>query len=142
LVAMMNIVALAMLLSSLGSVMVLSPEPMLVRSAADGEGAMEAVKEAAQGTFLRAEETVAAAKDTVVRGVEGVTRPVEKSLGWFKKKPTPEDHLAAAREKAADALEAFQEASAQLKDATTEKFGSAAETAKDKAADTLHETGM
>ncbi|KAG0603182.1 hypothetical protein M758_10G072500 [Ceratodon purpureus] len=138
---MMNIVALAMLLSSLGSMMVLSPEPMLVRSSADGESAMDAVKEAAQGTFLKAEETVAAAKDTVVRGVEGVTKPVETSLGWFKKKPKPEDHLAVAREKAAEAKEAFQDASGQLKEATVEKFGSVAESAKGKAADAFRETG-
>lgn len=141
-VAMMNLVALAMLASTLGSMMVLSPEPMLVRSSADGESPLEAVKEAAQGTFLKAEETVAAAKDTVVRGVEGVTKPVETTLGWFKKKPKPVDHLAAAREKAADAREAFQEASAQLKDAAVEKVGSVADTAKEKTAETLHDTGM
>ena len=139
---MMNVVALAMLLFSLGSVMVLSPEPMLGRSSEGGESSLGAVKEAAQGTLLKAEETVTAAKDSVVRGVEGVTKPVETTLGWFKKKPKPEDRLAAAREKEADARGAFQEASAQLKDATVEKFGSAAEVAKDKAADALHATGM
>lgn len=121
----MNIVALAMLLSSLGSAIVLSPEPMLVRSSEDGESPLQAVKEAAQGTFLKAEETVVAAKETVVKGVEGVTKPVEKGLGWFRKKPKPEDHLAVAREKAADAREAFREASAQLKDAAVGKAASA-----------------
>ena len=109
---MMNIVSLAML-SLVGSVILLAPEPMLVRSSADGQNSLEAVE------------------DLIVRGVEGVTKPVEKSLGWSHKQPKPQDHLAAAREKAADARQAFQEASAHLKDAMEEK-----------AVDAFHETGM
>lgn len=112
---MMNIVALAMLLSSLGSAMLLSPEPMLVRSPEDGESPLQAMKEAAQGTY----ETAEHAKESIV---DGVTRPLEKGLGWFRRKPpTPEDRLASAREKAAEAREAFEEASAQLRDAAVGK---------------------
>lgn len=125
----MNIIALAMLLSSLGSVMVLSPEPMLIKSPGDGESPLQAAKEAAQGTLLKAEETAGSVRDTVV---EGVTRPVGK---WFRKKPEPEDQLAAARAKAAEAKHAFEEASAQLRDAAVGKLGSTAEAAKDKAVD-------
>lgn len=109
---MMNIVALALLLSSLGSAMLLSPEPMLMKSSEEGESSLQGVKDAVQGSFLKAEETL----------VEGVTKPVEIGLGWFRRKPPkPEDRLAAAREKANEAREAFEEASAQLRDAAAGK---------------------
>lgn len=134
---MMNIIALGLLLSSLGSVMVLTP---------DGEGPLAAARDATVGTVNTAADYAKYAGEGIADAAGAATDSAKAKVGWFRKKvlhqpPKPEDHLAVAREKAAAAKDEFLEASSQLKDAAMEKLGSTATSAKDKAGGAFKETG-
>ena len=129
----MNRIAIAMLLSSLALVMVMLPESIFVMSSLDGENVLESTK--------KVEVMVASNKDTLEEDVEVVTKPVEKSKGWFRRKPKPEDHFKIAKEKITITKESIQEASTKLKDATRENLSFIVENVKEKAANTYNGIG-
>ncbi|CAM6047511.1 unnamed protein product [Sphagnum compactum] len=171
---MMNIVALGLLLLSLGSVMILSPEPLLVKDPADAgneanvllvkevrrrpgennnsndvddaaapaavgqrlkrvaEAAYKPVTEAVEALNRKTEEIVESNKEKVAKAVEAVSsnnkktkNSPEKLSFWTSRKKqdtAADDHLLAAKEKAAAASQAFEEATRLLEDATREKL--------------------
>jgi hypothetical protein len=131
---MMNIIAIAMLLSSLGLVMVMLPESIFVMSSLDGENVLESTKK-------KVEVMVASNKDTLEEGVEVVIKPVEKSKGWFRRKPKPKDHFKIAKEKITITKESIQEASTKLKDAIRENLSFNVENVKEKATNTYNGIG-
>lgn len=137
---MMNAIAIAMLLSTVGLAMVLSPQSIHVMSSSDGENMLKLAKEVVEEPLLKVEETLVETKDALVKGVEVVTKPVEKSMGWFRRKPKPHDHLSIAKEKTNLAKEAMHEASIELKDATLENLNSATQSIMDKSTSIYHET--
>ncbi|CAK9229302.1 unnamed protein product [Sphagnum troendelagicum] len=170
---MMNIVALGLLLTSLGSVMILSREPLLVKDPADAgneanvllvkevrrrpgennnsndvddaapaavgrrlkrvaEAAYKPVTEAVEALNRKTEEIVDSNKEKVAKAAETVSsnnkKPKsspEKLSFWTSRKKqdtSADDHLLAAKEKAAAASQAFEEATRLLEDATREKL--------------------
>ncbi len=162
----MNIVALGLLLLSLGSVMILSPEPLLVKDPADAgneanvllvkegrrrpgennnsndvddaaapatvgrrlkrvaEAAYKPVTEAVEALNRKTEEIVDSNKEKVAKAAEAVSSPEKLSFWTSRKKQdtAADDHLLAAKEKAAAASQAFEEATRLLEDATREKL--------------------
>jgi CO dehydrogenase/acetyl-CoA synthase alpha subunit len=170
---MMNIVALGLLLSSLGSVMILSREPLLVKDPADAgneanvllvkevrrrpgennnsndvddtapaavgrrlkrvaEAAYKPVTEAVEALNRKTEEIVDSNKEKVAKAAETVSSNNKKTKSspdklsfWTSRKKqdtSADDHLLAAKEKAAAASQAFEEATRLLEDATREKL--------------------
>lgn len=169
----MNIVALGLLLSSLGSVMILSREPLLVKDPADAgneanvllvkevrrrpgennnsndvddtapaavgrrlkrvaEAAYKPVTEAVEALNRKTEEIVDSNKEKVAKAAETVSSNNKKTKSspdklsfWTSRKKqdtSADDHLLAAKEKAAAASQAFEEATRLLEDATREKL--------------------
>jgi len=119
---MINAIAIAMLFSTIGLVMVLPPKPTLVMSSSDGESMLKLTKEVVEDTLSKMEETLVDTKDALTQGVEVAAKPVEKSIGWFRRKPKPEDQLKIVKEKFDHGKEAMNEASTELKDETLEKI--------------------
>jgi hypothetical protein len=170
----MNIVALGLLLLSVGSVMILSPEPLLVKDPADAgneanvllvkevrrrpgennnsndvddaaapsavgrrlkrvaEAAYKPVTEAVEALNRKTEEIVDSNKEKVAKAAEAVssndkkTKSSPEKLSFWtsrrKQDTAADDHLLAAKEKAAAASQAFEEATRLLEDATREKL--------------------
>ncbi|CAM6075396.1 unnamed protein product [Sphagnum tenellum] len=170
---MMNIVALGLLLTSLGSVMILSREPLLVKDPADAgneanvllvkevrrrpgennnsndvddaapaavgrrlkrvaEAAYKPVTEAVEALNRKTEEIMDSNKEKVAKAAETVSSNNKKTKSspeklsfWTSRKKqdtSADDHLLAAKEKAAAASQAFEEATRLLEDATREKL--------------------
>jgi len=129
---MINAIALAMLFFALGLVMVLPPEPTLVMSSSDGESMLKLTKEVVEDTLSKTEEILIDTKDALTKGVEVVAKPIEKSMGWFRRKPKLEDQLKIVKEKFDYCKEAMKEATIELKDETLEKLNLATQSFKDK----------
>lgn len=130
-----------MLLTSLGLVIVLSPEPLLVMSSFSDENVLETTNKIVQETLPNVEEKPKVTKETFVKDAKVVTKPIEKSVGWFRKKSIADDHFDVAKDKAKLAKESIQEASIELKDGALEKLNSKIESTKGKASNIYNETG-
>lgn len=76
--ATMNVAAMAMLLTAVGSVMLMSPEIMLVKSSQYDESPLGTMKVAATVTVLKVEEKAGAGKDPLENRGKALTKPVEK----------------------------------------------------------------
>jgi len=122
---MINAIAIAMLLSTIALGMVLLLEPILVVSSPDSENMLKSTREVVEEVLPKVEEIQMEKKDAFTKGVEVVVKPVEKSMGWFRRKPKPEDHLAIAKEKSNIAKEAMHETNVELNKESLEKMNAA-----------------
>jgi CHASE3 domain sensor protein len=121
-----------MIFSTIGLVMVLPPKPILVMSSSDGESMLKLTKEAVEDTLSKMDETLVDTKDALTKGVDVVAKPIEKSMGWFRRKPKLEEQLKIVKEKFDLGKEAMDEAIIELKDETLEKLNLATQSIKDK----------
>lgn len=80
-------------------------------------------------------------KDTLVNSMEVVTKPIEKLMGWFRKKPKREDCVNVVKEEIAIAKESMYDVGIELKDTTMEKISFTTKNTKEKVTNLYNEIG-